>query len=71
MDLVLKKSLENQNPIMVFYIDRAGTISERIVRVERMTDRYVQVYCYWRKQFRSFKKENILSADPLKRKVGA
>lgn len=71
MEFLLKDSFENQRPIKIFYIDRTEKISERIVRVEKMTDRYIQAYCYWRKEMRVFKRERILSAGPLRRKAGA
>lgn len=71
MNYLLQESWQHQQPIRIFYVDRHQKISERIIRVEYIDDNYVKAYCYWRKATRLFKKENLLSVGPLKRKVGA
>ncbi|WP_040985557.1 hypothetical protein [Oceanobacillus jeddahense] len=57
--------------IMIYYIDSKGEVSQRIIRVVEMDEKRVLAYCYYRKQVRSFKLENILSCGQVKRSVGA
>lgn len=67
MKFILQLSHEKHCPIKLFYMDRQGNISERIVRVEKITEHHIKVYCHWRKCFRIFLKKNILSAGLIKR----
>lgn len=71
MDFLLKEAQLNHNPIRIFYIDQQERISERIIRVEDVNENYIRAYCYWRKGVRIFKKSNLLSVGPIKRKAGA
>ena len=71
MDFLLNESLKNRQPIKIFYMDKHEKISERIVRIEYVNEKYIRAYCYWRKGIRVFTKANLLSIGHIKRKAGA
>lgn len=60
-------AMEHRDKIMIYYMDSKGKISQRIIRVVQLDDEKILAYCYYRKQVRSFKKDNILSCGQLKR----
>lgn len=68
---LLNKSLYEKEKIMIYYMDSKGKVSQRIIRVVDIDDKRVLAYCYYRKEVRSFKLENILSCGQAKRRVGA
>ncbi|KOA19674.1 hypothetical protein CLHOM_17630 [Clostridium homopropionicum DSM 5847] len=61
-DRVLKASLEEQRIIIILYL-KGNEITQRTIKVLKITDDDVQAYCFLRKQIRRFKKNNILAAD--------
>lgn len=67
----LTNSKERKEKIMIYYMDSKGKVSQRIIRVVGMNEEKVLAYCYYRKQVRSFKLENILSCGQVKRNIGA
>lgn len=71
MNIILKRSMQQKEKIMIFYIDTAGNVTQRYIRVIRITGDAVVAYCYYRKQARTFKLDNILSAGPARKGVGA
>ena len=62
---------EQKEKIMIYYIDSKGEISQRIIRVVDIGEEKILAYCYYKKQVRSFKLENILSCGSIKRSIGA
>lgn len=68
---LLMRSLERKEKIMIYYMDNANKLTQRIVRVVEIDDTNVLAYCYYRRQVRSFKIDNILSCGQVKRSVGA
>lgn len=71
MNGVFKCSMETKQKIVVFYMDGNQQITQRFIRVLKMDDTLVLAYCYYRKSVRTFKRENILSAGPIKSKGGS
>ncbi|GIO18175.1 hypothetical protein J18TS1_12750 [Oceanobacillus oncorhynchi subsp. incaldanensis] len=67
----LTSAMDEKEKIMIYYIDSKGKVSQRIIRVVDIDDKRVLAYCYYRKQVRNFKLENILSCGQVKRSVGA
>lgn len=65
------RSIENSEKIIMFYIDCNNKVTQRFVRVLKMNDTHILAYCFYRKQIRTFKLENILSAGPIRKKVSA
>jgi len=55
----------------IVYMDRAGQLSQRRVRLLRVGADHVWAYCYERRAVRMFSLANILAAMPVeRRKVG-
>ncbi|WP_080875534.1 hypothetical protein [Oceanobacillus timonensis] len=67
----LTRAMDSKEKIMIYYMDSKGKVSQRIIRVVDIDDDKVLAYCYYRKQVRSFKLDNILSCGYIKRSVGA
>ncbi|GGP09617.1 hypothetical protein GCM10011346_14490 [Oceanobacillus neutriphilus] len=67
----LTKAMEKKEKVMIYYIDSKGKVSQRIISVVDIDSLKILAYCYYRKQVRSFKIDNILSFGQLKRSVGA
>ncbi|MFS0674241.1 hypothetical protein [Ornithinibacillus sp. 179-J 7C1 HS] len=65
------RSIENKEKIIIFYMDSKSQVTQRFVRVISMRDESIVAFCYWRKKIRTFKLENILSAGPVRKKLGA
>ncbi|HET7579949.1 MAG TPA: hypothetical protein VFK33_11775 [Bacillales bacterium] len=49
--------------VKLIYIDRAGRLTERFVRVLSISNDLLVAYCYYRKAPRSFARSNILAAE--------
>ncbi len=60
------RSMENKEKIVIFYMDSNGKVTERYVRVLKINDSHILVYCYYRKKVRTLKLDNILSCGPGK-----
>lgn len=61
------RSMKSNETIMIFYIDKENSVTQRYIRVISIHEDFLTAYCYWRKQVRHFKLENILSAGPVRR----
>ena len=68
---LLYKSFDKKEKIMIYYMNSKGKVSQRIIRVVQLDDEKILAYCYYRKQVRSFKLDNILSCGGIKRRVEA
>lgn len=68
---LFQRSIENKEKIVIFYIDSKNNVTQRYVRVISMDDNCIVAFCFWRKKVRTFKFENILSAGPINKRVGA
>ncbi|MGY0692598.1 hypothetical protein ACW2QC_07360 [Virgibacillus sp. FSP13] len=51
----------------MIYIDHNNKITQRTIKVLRSNKDTVLAYCYTKKQVRTFKIENILSTQPIRR----
>jgi len=71
MNIILNRSVQLKEKIMLFYIDSTNNVTQRYIRVIRINDDSIIVYCYWRKKARTFKLDNILSVGPSNKRVGA
>ncbi|WP_249870037.1 hypothetical protein [Oceanobacillus saliphilus] len=71
MERLLLYSIENREKIVIFYMDRDNNVTQRFIRVIDISPGSVLAYCYYRKEVRSFRLDNILSFGPVKRRVGA
>lgn len=68
---LFQRSIENREKIIIFYIDNKNQVTQRYIQVISMNTQSLTAFCYWRKKVRTFKLENILSAGPIRKKVGA
>ncbi|WP_080875271.1 hypothetical protein [Oceanobacillus timonensis] len=63
----LTSAMDRKEKIMIYYMDSDNNVTQRIIRVVDIDEERVLAYCYYRKQVRSFKLNNILSCGPVKR----
>lgn len=71
MKIILNRSLQYNEKIMIFYMDSAGNVTQRYIRVIQINNDSIVAYCYWRKKVRTFKLDSILSAGPSNKRMGA
>ncbi|GIO24095.1 hypothetical protein J11TS1_26760 [Oceanobacillus sp. J11TS1] len=64
-------AMERKERIMIYYIGKDNHVTQRIIRVVQIEDTKILAYCYYRKQVRNFKMDNILSWGYVRRSVGA
>lgn len=64
---LFQRSINNKEKIIIFYIDNNNQVTERYIRVLNIKDNYILAYCYYRKQVRTFKVDNVLSAGPVRK----
>lgn len=71
MIVFLTNAMNRKEKIMIYYMDSKDEVSQRIIRVVQLGDEKILAYCYYRKQVRNFKIDNILSYGRLKGRMGA
>lgn len=67
----LIKAMEQKEKVMIYYLDRDNNVTQRIIRIVEVKKDTLLAYCFYRKQVRSFKIDNILSCGMIKKSVGA
>ncbi|MCI1615980.1 hypothetical protein [Heyndrickxia oleronia] len=70
---LLLRAKENKIPLLMIYMNDQGVITERFITIKDFNDDYIKAYCHWKKQYRTFKRSNILSIGPVRyrHKMGA
>lgn len=68
---ILLRAADSKNPLELIYINNDNQISQRIIKVLGVNDNQIKAYCYTRRQFRTFKLDNILSVAPHRQRSGA
>lgn len=71
MNGLLRRSMNLKTPLAIIYINNSNQISQRIIRVLKVEDPLIKAYCYTKKQFRTFRLDNILSVDVLRKRMEA
>ncbi|SIS49481.1 WYL domain-containing protein [Salimicrobium flavidum] len=66
MNGVLERALTGKQKVEMVYMDSGGGMTQRTLRVVSVQEETLLAYCYWRKQVRLFKRDNILAAYPCK-----
>lgn len=61
MKRTLIRAVESKIPIQIIYINNDKQISQRTVKVLAISAHYIKAYCYTKRQFRTFKLQNILA----------
>ena len=59
----LVRSLNEQIPVDIIYMSNHHIFTKRRILVKSMDEHYIRAYCYKRKLYRTFKKEQILSTQ--------
>ncbi|HLS66714.1 MAG TPA: hypothetical protein VK029_06940 [Pseudogracilibacillus sp.] len=49
--------------ITMIYVSEKGVVTKRTVKVLSITAHYMTGYCYMRRQFRTFKRTNMLACE--------
>jgi len=62
----LQRYLARRQPVDIVYIDRAGQLTQRRVRLLRVDAAHVRAYCYERRAVRTFNLAKILAAMPAR-----
>ncbi|MCJ8008132.1 hypothetical protein ACFFF5_10880 [Lederbergia wuyishanensis] len=68
---IINRAVGTEQRLELIYINNDSQLSQRIIKVLAVTDKAVKAYCYTKRQFRTFKLENILSAGPFHKRMGA
>lgn len=55
----------------MIYIGLNGQISQRMIKVLEIHPDYIKAYCFLRREKRTFRINNILSIDTIRRRKGA
>ncbi|MEK3887438.1 WYL domain-containing protein [Bacillus sp. FSL K6-3431] len=66
MNGLLNRAAANKDMLEMIYISNKGTITQRIIKVLSADDLTIKAYCHNKREFRTFKLENILSVGPVK-----
>lgn len=64
----LLKSKDTQTKIMIYYIDKQGKVTQRIITVKAISPKQIRAYCHFRKADRIFRLDSILSCGPLRKR---
>lgn len=65
------RAAASKEKIIIVYMDSDNKITQRYVRIIKMDETYILVYCFYRKKVRTLKIDHILSAGPVRNGVGA
>src|SRR5690625_188818 len=71
MKAFIMNAMQTKATIVIYYLDRHGKITQRYIRVLQLTEDHVLAFCFYRKKVRTFKLENMLSADKIRKRTGA
>jgi predicted DNA-binding transcriptional regulator YafY len=66
MEKLLKKCLVQNKLVEIIYLSESGVISQRTIKLEHVSSKYIKGFCLLRNQKRTFKTANILSFRPVK-----
>ncbi|GAF20407.1 MULTISPECIES: hypothetical protein [Shouchella] len=66
---VLNRALERKECVTLIYLNKEGVISQRVITVLQLKERWFVAYCHSKRQRRVFKYENVLSLNQIKRTV--
>lgn len=71
MNSLWTRSVKEQLPLVIIYLSKDGSITQRKIIVKSLSTAHMLAYCYQRGNVRSFLLNNILAAYPaniMKRK---
>ncbi|WP_456271771.1 hypothetical protein [Bacillus sp. AK031] len=62
MEKIFKKSHRYHTPIQIIYHSDQGDFTKRTILIKKIGTEHIKAYCFYRRQYRTFKTENILAA---------
>ena len=65
---LMERAAINKQRLEMVYISSRGDMSQRMIRVLEVREDTILAFCLVRRKVRTFKRENILSVFPPKRK---
>ena len=65
---LLIKCAVDKKPVEIIYQSKKGTISQRTILIKKVNHQQILAYCYQKRQIRSFIIEQILAAQPVKKR---
>ncbi|PLT28491.1 hypothetical protein [Peribacillus deserti] len=68
MNPLLTRCLKENNPLEIIYMADDHGLSQRKIQVLAISRTHIKAFCFLRRQKRTFKISNILSASPVKPK---
>jgi predicted DNA-binding transcriptional regulator YafY len=71
MNGIFQRALGSRQRVIIMYMDGKNQITHREVRVLKINEDYLLVYCFAREGVRTLKRSNILSARPVNERAGA
>ncbi|WP_188456430.1 WYL domain-containing protein [Virgibacillus oceani] len=71
MKRLLVNSVETNQKLEIIYLSDHNQLSQRVIKVIRVKDDTVLAYCFSKKEVRTFKLDNILSAGSVRKRLGA
>ncbi|MBE6184882.1 hypothetical protein [Heyndrickxia ginsengihumi] len=63
---LLMNAVETGETLEMIYLSNKGEISQRRIKVLNINEGSIKAYCYTKRQFRTFKLDNILSIVPFR-----
>jgi predicted DNA-binding transcriptional regulator YafY len=64
---LLLNALQTQEPVEIIYLNDQGQLSQRVIILKSVGDTHINAFCELRRQWRTFKLSNILSAHLARR----
>ncbi|EIJ79093.1 hypothetical protein PB1_16089 [Bacillus methanolicus PB1] len=68
MNGLLKRALESGETLEMIYLSDKNQLSQRKIKVVDISSNTFRAYCFSRRQPRTFKKSNVLSIGPVRKK---
>lgn len=59
----LVRSMQEQIPVDIIYVSNKNIFTKRRILVKSIDDQRIRAYCFHRRLYRTFKKEQILSTQ--------
>lgn len=60
---LLKRCLDEKRTVEIIYMSDGGSITQRTIIIREMNEKALKAHCLLRNKSRTFKLENILSAE--------
>lgn len=68
MNNIINRAYVDNQPLEIIYLSDSNQMSQRTILIKEIGLKSIKAYCFTKKQIRTFKIENILSAGRESRK---